>query len=112
MTPACASWMPIFFTGQLKTIDVRRDQIHQQQRPDEVAAGQDERNLPAEEMQSQDKPLPEVMRLRRVKPFIHLGQRADEHQDDGERQQGDGQLERRENRDDFFNEHRGIWPIG
>ena len=101
-----------FFGRQLKTIDVRRDKVHQQHHADKIAAGKKEGEISAEQMRADDDPLPEIMRLRRVKPVVHLRQRADEHHHDGARQQHAGELERRENRGKFFNEHRDIWRTG
>ena len=95
-----------FFWRQLKTINVRGDKIHQQHRAEQIAARQNQRDFVAENVRADHHPLLEIMRLRAVKPLVRLRQRAHEHEDDGERQQRDGQLQRREETDDFFNEHR------
>jgi hypothetical protein len=112
MTPEWMSWMPIFFDRQLKTIDVRGDEVEHQQRADEIAAGQEERDSVPEHIESEDEPLAEVARLRVVKPLVHLRERADEHEQDRERQQNHREPQRDEDIDQPVNERSHSLPTG
>ena len=76
-----------FFPREFKTVDVRRDQIDQQQHAQQIAARQNQRHLVAKEVGANHQPLLEIMRLRAVKPFIRLRNRADEHKHDGKSEQ-------------------------
>src|ERR1019366_6599776 len=91
---------------KFKTVNVRRDQVHQQQRADKITAGQQQRDFFAEEMRADHQPLLEIMRLRAVKPFIRLRDGADEYDDNRERQQHDREFQRREKLDNFFHGRR------
>ena len=83
-----------FFGRELKPADVGADEVDQQQRAEQIAAGEQQRNLMAEKTRSHHQPSLEVMGLRAVQPLIRLGDGADEHEDDSERQQHDHEPQR------------------
>jgi hypothetical protein len=100
------------FSGrELEATDVRREQIDYEERADKIAAGEDERNFPAEQIKAQDNPLIEIMRLDIVKALIHLRECADKDQHNSEGQQDDREPERREKFNQPAKGHRGILPV-
>ena len=79
---------------ELEALGVGGEQIDDQQRSQQVAAGQQNRPLVIAHGRPPDKPAFEVARLRLVKPFMHLRQRAHKHQQQPRAQQHDGQPQR------------------
>ena len=100
------------FFRQLKPVDVRRHQIQQQQRAEQITAGNDDRKFFAKQIRTEDEPLVEIARLRVVKPLVHLGDGADEHEQNPERQQHDRQPQRGEGLGEAFKEHGKVWRSG
>ncbi len=101
-----------FFCRELKAAEVRRDEVEQQHRPDKIAAGQEQRDSPPEHIKSENEPLAEIARLRVVKPLVHLRERADEHEQDGERQQNHREPQRSEDFNHPVNERSHNLPTG
>src|SRR5277367_4837982 len=93
-----------FFGRKLETINVRGEKIEQQHCPNQITAGQNQRDFVAEQIESENNPLAETARLRVVKSLVHLCERADEHEQDRERQQDHRQPQRGENFDGLVQE--------
>ena len=83
-----------FFLRQLETRGVGSQQVRHQQRSQQVAAGQQNRPLVIADGRPPDQPALEVARLRLVKPFMHLRQRAHKDEQQPGAQQHDGQPKR------------------
>jgi hypothetical protein len=96
-----------FSPGPLESFDVRRDEVHEQHHPEQITAGQENREVISEERNAPDKPLLKITLLRDVKAFIRLRDRADPDKDEAERQAGDGEAKRREKFPNMF--HGVLW---
>ena len=79
---------------EFEALGVGGEQIDDQQRSQQVAAGQQNRPLVIADGRPPDQPALEVARLRLVKPFMHLRQRAHKDEQQPGAQQHDGQPER------------------
>ena len=80
--------------GPLEAGEVGHREVHEQDRTQRVAAGQDEpRHLGAKKRDADDDPAFEVADLGVVKTLMDLRQRADEDQHQAEHQQDDGKPE-------------------
>ena len=99
-----------FFPGEGVAGDVRGEQVDEQQRAEQITAGQNDRDRHVPDDGADDEPAFEVTRLRQVEAFVDLRQRADEHQRDGEAQQHDRQPHRGEQFNESLN-HVSPWGI-
>ena len=77
-----------FAYRQSKPINMRREKVEQQQSANEIAAGQQQRKMLAEEINAKDQPLSKISRLRIIQSLVHFRQRTDKNQEDGKSKQG------------------------
>ena len=85
-----------FLPAELETIKVRGDEVDEEQAADEVAAGENrDGDLRAGQAPHHEEAA-EIFFLHRPDAEVDLVERGDEHQDEGEQQQDDRELERHE----------------